>query len=522
MDIKTDKMYLTLFSIFFYTFAGSWIIAPVESANILAVNTVAAKSHWNFMSSILRALVEKGHNVTVFTPFTDGNRENYTEVSTFNEDMTFLGMDIKDLMDTFDGPIRLISQMTLMSRTICDDIYENSKMKEVLANTRTDFDIVIIEPIFSECVSYLAVKLNLPLIYVTAVPTTGIMERIYTGDMSNPAVVSNNLAKFGVPKTFFQRTSNLAIYISCTIIRMYNELIMKFTAPREYDLHASIPPSLVFVNRHFIIEPASPISSNFVEIGGIHLNLKATKKLPKDILDFIEQSPHGVVFFTLGSTVKMTSLPEHIKKALIDALAQIPQRVLWKYEDEIENLPKNIMIKKWLPQHEILLHPNVKLFISHGGISGLYEAIDAGLPILGFPLFGDQPRNIDNLVNAGIAISMDLLSITKDAFLKNVLELLNNKKYMENAKTASKIFKDRPMSPASQVVYWTEYVLHHKGAPHLRSNAMNLSWYQYYLLDIIGLILVFIFVVVFVSYRAFISISKYFTKYSRNTKSKTE
>ncbi|CAI6344338.1 unnamed protein product [Macrosiphum euphorbiae] len=515
-------MYLTLFSIFFYTFAGSWIPAPVESANILAVETIGGKSHWNFMSSILRTLMDNGHNVTVFTPFTDGNRENYTEVDTSTEGTIFLDIDIKDLIDIFDGPIRVISQLSGMSRTLCDLIYENSKMKQVLANTRTDFDIVIIEPLFSECVSYLAVKLNLPLIYVQPVPTMGIMERIYTGEMSNLAVVANNYAKFGVPKTFFQRTSNLGILIYGTIIRMYNELIMKFTSPKDYDLHAPIPPSLVFVNRHFTIEPASPISSNVVEIGGIHLNLKATKKLPKDILDFIEQSPHGVVFFTLGSTVKMTSLPEHIKKALIDALAQIPQRVLWKYEDEIENLPNNFMIKKWLPQHEILLHPNVKLFISHGGISGLYEAIDGGVPILGFPLFGDQHRNIENLVNAGTAISMDILSITKDAFLKNVLELLNNEKYMENAKTASKIFKDRPMSPASQVVYWTEYVLRHKGAPHLTSHAMNLSWYQYYLLDVIALILVFIIVLVFLSYKAFISISKSFSKYSRNTKSKSE
>jgi len=50
----------------------------------------------------------------------------------------------------------------------------------------------------------------------------------------------------------------------------------------------------------------------------------------------------------------MTSLPKHIKKAFMDALAQIPQRVLWKYEDEIENIPKNCMVKKWLPQREIL------------------------------------------------------------------------------------------------------------------------------------------------------------------------
>jgi len=70
----------------------------------------------------------------------------------------------------------------------------------------------------------------------------------------------------------------------------------------------------------------------------------------------------------------------------------------------------------------------VKLFISHGGISGLYEAVDAGVPVLGFPLIGDQPRNIANLVDSGMAISMDLFTLSKDPFRENVLELVNNKK----------------------------------------------------------------------------------------------
>lgn len=81
-------------------------------------------------------------------------------------------------------------------------------------------------------------------------------------------------------------------------------------------------------------------------------------------MEFIEQSPHGVIYFTFGSIVKMSSLPESSKRAIIDALSQIPQRVLWKYEDELENLPKNIMIKKWLPQHEILC--NILLFKNAG------------------------------------------------------------------------------------------------------------------------------------------------------------
>jgi len=72
------------------------------------------------------------------------------------------------------------------------------------------------------------------------------------------------------------------------------------------------------------------------------------------------------------------------------------------------------------------VHPNVKLFISHGGISGVYEAVDAGVPVLGFPFFYDQPRNVDNLVAAGMAISMDLLSVTEKTLLNAVFEIVNN------------------------------------------------------------------------------------------------
>jgi len=41
------------------------------------------------------------------------------------------------------------------------------------------------------------------------------------------------------------------------------------------------------------------------------------------------------------------------------------------------------------------------------------------------------------------------------------------------------------MSPLETAVYWTEYVIRHKGAPHLRSAAVGMLWYQYYLIDVL-------------------------------------
>jgi len=47
-------------------------------------------------------------------------------------------------------------------------------------------------------------------------------------------------------------------------------------------------------------------------------------------------------------------MPDYIQKSFKEALAQVPQRVLWKYEGEMEDIPPNVMIKKWFPQRDIL------------------------------------------------------------------------------------------------------------------------------------------------------------------------
>ena len=74
----------------------------------------------------------------------------------------------------------------------------------------------------------------------------------------------------------------------------------------------------------------------------------------QDIQTFIDEAQHGVILFTFGSVVKMSSLPLHQRRAFLDVFASIPQRVIWKYEEPIKDLPENIMISKWLPQRDIL------------------------------------------------------------------------------------------------------------------------------------------------------------------------
>ena len=61
-------------------------------------------------------------------------------------------------------------------------------------------------------------------------------------------------------------------------------------------------------------------------------------------------------------------------------------------------------------------------------------------------------------------------------------------RYREKAQHLSRIYRDQPLTPLEQAVYWTEYVIRHKGAPHLRSAVLDLTWYQYFLLDVIAVL----------------------------------
>jgi glucuronosyltransferase len=61
-------------------------------------------------------------------------------------------------------------------------------------------------------------------------------------------------------------------------------------------------------------------------------------------------------------------------------------------------------------------------------------------------------------------------------------------RYQDNAQRLSALFRDQPLTPLEQAVFWTEYVIRHKGAPHMRSAALDLTWYQYYLLDVTGVL----------------------------------
>lgn len=80
----------------------------------------------------------------------------------------------------------------------------------------------------------------------------------------------------------------------------------------------------------------------------------------------------------------------------------------------------------------ILVHPKVKLFMSHGGLLGINEAVYAGVPILGIPIFADQSTNVNSLKRLGAAEILNYDKISKELVLEKMMQILSNARYLNS------------------------------------------------------------------------------------------
>lgn len=161
------------------------------------------------------------------------------------------------------------------------------------------------------------------------------------------------------------------------------------------------------------------------------------------------------------------------------------------------NKPPNVLISKWLPQKDILRHPNVKVFMTHGGLLGSTEAVYCGLPVVVTPMFADQHHNAATLVERGMGTILYLKDITENN-VYNALTTVLDKKYLENAKAVSRSFRKRPKSPLETAIWWVEYVIELKGAPLTKSISSQMSTFTYYSLDVYTLFIVLLVILSFV------------------------
>lgn len=165
------------------------------------------------------------------------------------------------------------------------------------------------------------------------------------------------------------------------------------------------------------------------------------------ILWLDKQPPKSVVYISIGSLATMTW--DQLMEFWF-GVVNSGQRFLWirrpnsvSGQHSIDQIPTELTtatdnrgcIVGWAPQEEVLAHPAVGGFLTHGGWNSTLESIVEGVPMICWPYFMDQQPNsrlVSEVWNVGIDIKdtcdrsivekaiKDLMDVRRDKFLGSV------------------------------------------------------------------------------------------------------
>ncbi|EDW76283.2 uncharacterized protein Dwil_GK14747 [Drosophila willistoni] len=379
------------------------------------------------------------------------------------------------------------------------DALKDPRVTDLYENKGNKFDLVISPYLTNNFQLGLAHKLKTPIVSITPLQPFEFFGSIVANPRELSYVPSMNMGvEKGAIMTFSQRIKTLAMSwgyrLWDAIENVENKKRYQFlygddpTMPRFEDLTKNI--SLMFFNSHVLSEgPIRPNLPGVIEIGGIQIK-DTPDPLPKNIAEFLDDAREGAILLSLGSNIQSDHLQSDTVKKMFSILSKLKLKVIWKW-DKLEHIPgnsSNILYSKWLPQDDILAHPNIKLFITHAGRGSIVEASYHGKPMLALPMFGDQQGNSGSMVKQGFGLSLKLSELEEETFLNTINEILQNPQYKQNVENFSKLYRDRPLTARQTVLYWTEYVLRYHGAKHLQSPLMHMDFIAANNLDVYGLL----------------------------------
>uniref|UniRef100_A0A0A1X879 UDP-glucuronosyltransferase 2C1 n=1 Tax=Zeugodacus cucurbitae TaxID=28588 RepID=A0A0A1X879_ZEUCU len=475
-----------------------WILAcatkSLESAKILAVFPFTGPSQYICVQSYLRTLASRGHEITSVSAFPQKTplqnfRDITLQIEQSHHDESVINA-IGEMSESKLDQMKMVKDYILLTSLV---ILKNEEFQKLL-HSDEQFDLIIIEVFCQDSLYALGHHFKAPMIGVSAFGTDVVIDQL-VDNISPVAYVPAPSGKNLDRMNFWQRLDNLVAY---TIELMYNHLVIIPEQQRYYEKYfpnatvrlADVRRnfSLLLLNQHYSFSWPRPLVPNAIEVAGMHIDHKPSK-IPDDMEAFISASTRGAIYFSMGSNIKSEFLPKHKLQDIMNAFASLPVNVLWKFEKtDLVGKPKNVYINKWFPQADILAHPNVKLFITHGGLLSTIEAIHYAKPIVGMSIFYDQHINVARAQVKGFGLGVDFMNLNATQLRNTILTVLTNPKYAQRAQELSRRYHDQPLKPLDMAIYWTEYVLRHNGALHMRVAAHDLNVIKYHNLDVIAVL----------------------------------
>uniref|UniRef100_A0A0N5CHU4 glucuronosyltransferase n=1 Tax=Strongyloides papillosus TaxID=174720 RepID=A0A0N5CHU4_STREA len=501
-----------IFSLLFYT---------SETYKIFVYNPRRSHSHVQYVGRIADILQEAGHSVTVFQPIqlptltTVGSKlANVITIDNPIGDGSILKLLTKFEDDVWkkdaSNPLNMLSDFSKFSEMLkknCRDLITNTTLIETFKKEK--FDIAFSQ-FYNPCAFGLFEMMGIKT--VISGSSTGLNEAYYElfGLQYSPSYIPSCIGGTGVPKGIIERSKNMISYFVSKyfIIRLFTgrdqEAFDEVFGVGKYDLKQLMGKSAFhFVNSNPLIDYPHPTTSKIVDVAGI--GIPDAKKVSEEYDKILSLRKQNVIM-SFGSVVKSKNIPDEIKMSILKTFEQFPDTTfIWKYEDDDISFAKdysNVILKKWIPQVDLLNDGRVNLFITHGGLNSAIELSYQGVPSIFVPFFTDQKRNSFMIERYGCSIIMekDVLN-DPEKFKENINEILTNKKYLENAKKLANMINTYPHEAKKKLVKSVEFAAQFGNVKEMDLPSIEMNFIELYNIDIYIILFSIIFILFLITFK---------------------
>ncbi|CAG5132312.1 unnamed protein product, partial [Candidula unifasciata] len=355
-------------------------------------------------------------------------------------------------------------------------------------------DLIVIESIpFNMNMVVLPYMLDIPFAFIGTVH-----EAIMSKVPFSPAVTPYFIDFVSDQMTFFQKVFFTIYYVVSINFDIFHDssLVSKF-APHKpyksiYDLAANA--ELFIAEVDYILDYPRTMLPNTKLIGGS--SASPAKPLVGEFQKFADEAKSGLIVMSFGGY--LVNIPPEIFTKFVSAFKQLDLRVVWKVNMTSPD-PRQILTSLWIPQNDLLGHDKAKLFVSHCGKNGQYEALYHGVPILCLPIYGDQAYNSERVRVKQLGLYTDMRDASADELAAMMKEIIYGGKYAENMKKASRLYRELYKLPKHEAAYWLDHVIKF-GGDYMRSSGQQMPWYQILVLDVIAFLIIIVVFILLVFY----------------------
>ena len=151
-----------------------------------------------------------------------------------------------------------------------------------------------------------------------------------------------------------------------------------------------------------------------------------------------------VVYISLGTVLKgsvsfFQNCADAFRNENIDVIISVGR----KFDSaKLKNLPSNVHIYKFVPQIDVLKMADV--FVTHGGMNSVSEALVYGTPMIVIPFVSDQPVNARCVERLGVGKRLEYSKVNENTLKQTVLSVASDRDIKKNLERVKNLIEQAP------------------------------------------------------------------------------